>query len=127
MSPASQASSPARDVVARCCLPPSPAVAGQNPHRDRRHHRSLLPSRGRCALILAASEEDSLRGEPPDADEQTPSPTFLEKLIDNMVRRIPGIEESGLQSIHVGRDGLTPTSAPSTAQRVLTVSISPAG
>ena len=25
-----------------------------------------------------------------------------------MVRRIPKIEESGLQSIHVGRDGLTP-------------------
>jgi sarcosine oxidase subunit beta len=60
------------------------------------------------ALILAASEEDSLRGETPDADEQTPSPTFVEKLIDNMVKRIPKIEESGLQSIHVGRDGLTP-------------------
>lgn len=60
------------------------------------------------ALILAASEEDSMRNEPPDADEQTPFPTFLEKLIDNMVRRIPKIEESGLHSIHVGRDGLTP-------------------
>ncbi len=60
------------------------------------------------ALILAASEEDSLRGESPEADDQTPSPTFLDKLIDNMVLRIPKIEESGLQSIHVGRDGLTP-------------------
>ena len=60
------------------------------------------------ALILAASEDDSLRDESPETDEQTPSPTFLEKLIDNMVRRIPKIEESGLQSIHVGRDGLTP-------------------
>lgn len=60
------------------------------------------------ALILAASEEDSMRNEPPYADEQTPFPTFLEKLIDNMVRRIPKIEESGLHSIHVGRDGLTP-------------------
>jgi len=60
------------------------------------------------ALILAASEGDSLRNESPEADEQTPSPTFLENLIDNMVRRIPKIEESGLQSIHVGRDGLTP-------------------
>ncbi len=60
------------------------------------------------ALILAASEEDSLRGEAPDADGQTPSPNFLDKLIDNLVRRIPKIEESGLHSIHVGRDGLTP-------------------
>ncbi|MDP1779086.1 MAG: FAD-dependent oxidoreductase, partial [Anaerolineales bacterium] len=60
------------------------------------------------ALILAASEDDSLRDESPETDEQTPSPKFIENLIDNMVRRIPKIEESGLQSIHVGRDGLTP-------------------
>ncbi|MCQ3938325.1 MAG: hypothetical protein DPW18_14940 [Chloroflexi bacterium] len=60
------------------------------------------------ALILAASEDDSLRNEPPEADDQTPSPAFLDKLIDNMIRRIPRIEESGLHSIHVGRDGLTP-------------------
>jgi len=60
------------------------------------------------ALILAASEDDSLRNDSPETDEQTPSPKFIENLIDNMVRRIPKIEESGLQSIHVGRDGLTP-------------------
>ena len=60
------------------------------------------------ALILAAGEDESLRGEPPDAEDQTPSPTFLEKLIDQMVQRIPKIEESGLHSIHVGRDGITP-------------------
>jgi sarcosine oxidase, subunit beta len=60
------------------------------------------------ALILAAGEDESLRGEPPDAEEQTPTPTFLEKLIDAMVQRIPKIEESGLHSIHVGRDGITP-------------------
>jgi sarcosine oxidase subunit beta len=60
------------------------------------------------ALILAAGEDESLRGEPPDAEDQTPTPTFLEKLIDQMVKRIPRIEESGLHSIHVGRDGITP-------------------
>ena len=59
------------------------------------------------ALILAAGEDESLRGEPPDAEDQTPTPTFLEKLIDAMVQRIPKIEESGLHSIHVGRDGIT--------------------
>ena len=31
------------------------------------------------ALILAAGEDESLRGEPPDAEDQTPTPTFLEK------------------------------------------------
>jgi sarcosine oxidase subunit beta len=60
------------------------------------------------ALILAAGEDESLRGEPPDAEHQTPTATFLEKLIDQMVQRIPKIEESGLHSIHVGRDGITP-------------------
>jgi sarcosine oxidase subunit beta len=60
------------------------------------------------ALILAAGEDESLRGEPPDAEDQTPTPTFLEKLIDAMVQRIPKIEQSGLHSIHVGRDGITP-------------------
>jgi sarcosine oxidase subunit beta len=60
------------------------------------------------ALILAAGEDESLRGEAPDAEDQTPTPTFVEKLIDSMVKRIPKIEESGLHSIHVGRDGITP-------------------
>jgi sarcosine oxidase subunit beta len=60
------------------------------------------------ALILAAGEDESLRGEEPDAEDQTPTPTFLDKLIDAMVQRIPKIEESGLHSIHVGRDGITP-------------------
>lgn len=60
------------------------------------------------ALILAAGEDESLRGELPDAEDQTPTPTFLEKLIDQMMQRIPKIEQSGLHSIHVGRDGITP-------------------
>jgi sarcosine oxidase subunit beta len=60
------------------------------------------------ALILAAGEDESLRGEAPDAEDQTPTSTFLDKLIDQMVQRIPKIEESGLHSIHVGRDGITP-------------------
>ena len=60
------------------------------------------------ALVLAAGEDESLRGEAPDAEDQTPMPTFLEKLIDQMVQRIPKIEQSGLHSIHVGRDGITP-------------------
>jgi len=60
------------------------------------------------ALILAAGEDESMRGEAPDAEDQTPTPTFVDKLIDQMVQRIPKIEESGLHSIHVGRDGITP-------------------
>ncbi len=60
------------------------------------------------SLILAAGEDESMRKEPPDAEDQTPTPNFMNNLIDAMVKRIPKIEESGLHSIHVGRDGLTP-------------------
>jgi sarcosine oxidase subunit beta len=60
------------------------------------------------ALILAASEGEGIRSEAPDAESQTPTPNFLDNLIDAMCQRIPKLEESGLHSIHVGRDGLTP-------------------
>ncbi len=60
------------------------------------------------ALILAAGEDESMRNEPPGAEDQSPTPNFLNNLIDGMVKRIPKIEESGLHSVHVGRDGLTP-------------------
>ena len=59
------------------------------------------------ALILAAGEDESLRNEPPDAEDQTPTPNFLDNLIDAMLKRIPKLEESGLHSTHVGRDGIS--------------------
>jgi len=43
------------------------------------------------ALILAAGEDESMRNEPPGAEDQTPTPNFLNNLIDNMVKRIPKI------------------------------------
>ncbi|MBK9210804.1 MAG: FAD-binding oxidoreductase [Anaerolineales bacterium] len=64
------------------------------------------------ALILAAGEDESMRNEPPDAEDQTPTKNFLNNLIDNMVKRMPKIEESGLHSIHVGRDGLSQDQRP---------------
>jgi len=64
------------------------------------------------ALILAAGEDESIRNEPPGAEDQIPTPNFLDNLIDSMLKRIPKIEESGLHSIHVGRDGLTPDQRP---------------
>jgi sarcosine oxidase subunit beta len=64
------------------------------------------------ALILAAGEDESMRNEAPGAEEQIPTPNFLDNLIENMCKRIPKIEQSGLHSIHVGRDGLTPDQRP---------------
>lgn len=64
------------------------------------------------SLILAAGEEESMRGDGPDEENQTPTPIFLDKLIDNMCKRVPKIEEGGLHSVHVGRDGITPDQRP---------------
>ncbi len=64
------------------------------------------------SLILAAGEDESMRNEPPDAEDQTPTPAFLDKLIESMVKRMPKMEESGLHSVHVGRDGITPDQRP---------------
>ncbi len=64
------------------------------------------------ALILAAGEDESMRNEAPDAEEQIPTPNFLDNLIEHLCKRIPKIEESGLHSVHVGRDGLTPDQRP---------------
>ncbi len=63
-------------------------------------------------LLLAAGDDETLRQDSPDEESQTPTPTFLDKLIDNLCRRVPKLEESGLQSIHVGRDGITPDQRP---------------
>jgi glycine/D-amino acid oxidase-like deaminating enzyme len=60
------------------------------------------------SLVLAAMEEDSFRNEEPGAESQKTSADFIDHLIDKICQRIPKMEESGLHSTHVGRDGLPP-------------------
>ncbi len=60
------------------------------------------------SLVLAAMEEDSFRNEAPGAESQKTAPEFIERLIEKICQRIPKMEESGVHSIHVGRDGLPP-------------------
>lgn len=60
------------------------------------------------SLVLAAMEEDSFRDEEPGAESQKTSADFMEHLIEKICQRIPKMEESGVHSTHVGRDGLPP-------------------
>jgi len=60
------------------------------------------------SLVLAAMEEDSFRNEEPGTESQKTSPEFMERLIEKICQRIPKMEESGVHSTHVGRDGLPP-------------------
>jgi sarcosine oxidase, subunit beta len=60
------------------------------------------------SLVLAAMEEDSFRNEEPGAESQKTSADFMEHLIEKICQRIPKMEESGVHSTHVGRDGLPP-------------------
>jgi sarcosine oxidase, subunit beta len=60
------------------------------------------------SLTLAALEDDSLRGDEPDADSERVAPDFVDRLVSRICRRMPLMEQGGLHSTHVGRDGLTP-------------------
>ncbi|MCC7117441.1 MAG: FAD-binding oxidoreductase [Anaerolineales bacterium] len=60
------------------------------------------------SLVLAALEEDSFRNEEPGVESQKTAPEFIERLIEKICQRMPKMEESGVHSIHVGRDGLPP-------------------
>lgn len=60
------------------------------------------------ALTLAALEEDNLRGDSPDAENENVSSDFVERVANRICQRIPIMEQSGLHSTHLGRDGITP-------------------
>jgi sarcosine oxidase subunit beta len=59
-------------------------------------------------LTLVALEDDNRLGEQPDADAQYVAKEFVQRVVDRLCQRIPGMESGSLHSTHVGRDGLTP-------------------
>jgi sarcosine oxidase subunit beta len=59
-------------------------------------------------LTLVALEDNNRLGEDPEAGTERIAPDFVERAIDRICQRIPGMEAGALQSTHFGRDGLTP-------------------
>lgn len=64
------------------------------------------PETGR--LTLVGLEDDNPIGEGPDGDSDHSKPGFVERAIDRICKRIPGMDNGSLHSSHGGYDGITP-------------------
>jgi glycine/D-amino acid oxidase-like deaminating enzyme len=59
-------------------------------------------------LTLVALEDGSQFGEPPDSDADHVAPGFVERAVERLCRRVPGMDEGSFQSAYRGCDGITP-------------------
>ncbi|HLE15379.1 MAG TPA: FAD-binding oxidoreductase [Anaerolineales bacterium] len=59
-------------------------------------------------LTLVGLEDDNPLGESPDGDTDHAKPGFVERAVERICRRMPGIERGSLHSAHGGYDGITP-------------------
>jgi sarcosine oxidase subunit beta len=59
-------------------------------------------------LTLVGLEEDNPLGESPDGDTEYSKPGFVERAVDRICKRIPGMDRGSLHSSHGGYDGITP-------------------
>lgn len=59
-------------------------------------------------LTLVGLEDDNPLGEPPGGDTEYSKPGFVERAIDRICERIPGMDQGSLHSSHGGYDGITP-------------------
>lgn len=60
------------------------------------------------SLMLVALEDDSRLDEPAEKDLGYVAKDFVERAMDRICARVPGMERGAVHSTHVGRDGLTP-------------------
>jgi sarcosine oxidase subunit beta len=59
-------------------------------------------------LTLVGLEDDNPIGEAPESDSDIAKPGFVDRAIDHICRRIPGMDRGSLHSAHGGYDGITP-------------------
>jgi sarcosine oxidase subunit beta len=59
-------------------------------------------------LTLVGLEDDNPIGAQPDGDTERSKPGFVERAIDRICVRIPGMDQGSLHSSHGGYDGITP-------------------
>ena len=64
------------------------------------------------ALTLVGLEDGNPLGESPDGDTDHAKPGFVERAINRICQRIPGLENGHLHSAHSGFDGITPDQHP---------------
>jgi glycine/D-amino acid oxidase-like deaminating enzyme len=59
-------------------------------------------------LTLVGLEDGNPLGESPDSDTDQARAGFVERAIERICRRVPAMQDGGLQSAHGGYDGITP-------------------
>jgi sarcosine oxidase subunit beta len=59
-------------------------------------------------LTLVGLEDDNPIGESPEGDCEHSKPGFVDRAIDRICKRIPGMDNGSLHSSHGGYDGITP-------------------
>jgi len=84
-----------------------PPEIGEHPTViDSSQNMYFRPDSG--GLTLVALEDNNRLGEEPDSDLGYAAKDFVERVVERICRRIPGMDAGSLHSTHVGRDGLTP-------------------
>jgi len=63
-------------------------------------------------LTLVALEDNSQFGEPPDSDADHITPGFVERAVDRLCQRVPGMDAGSLKTAYRGCDGITPDQRP---------------
>ncbi len=63
-------------------------------------------------LVLVALEDGNDMDSSPDRETESVAPGFVERAVDRICRRIPGMLEGELHSTHSGQDGITPDQRP---------------
>lgn len=69
------------------------------------HSMYFRPETG--GLTLVGLREGNTIGRCPDGDDDAVTPGFVERAVERICRRIPGLEAGSVHGAHVGRDGIT--------------------
>jgi sarcosine oxidase subunit beta len=63
-------------------------------------------------LTLVALEDDSRFGEPPYSNPDRVTPGFVERAVERLCQRVPGMDAGSLKTAYRGCDGITPDQRP---------------
>lgn len=76
------------------------------------HPNSLYFRAEGTELVLVGLEDENAYGDSPDRDTSDAAPGFSERVVERVVRRIPGLIDGTFRSAHSGQDGITPDQRP---------------
>ncbi len=63
-------------------------------------------------LVLVGLEDENALGGSPDRDTADAAPGFVDRVVERVIRRVPGLVDGTFRSAHSGQDGITPDQRP---------------